>query len=264
MRLLTGESIKKFLNTEGFGKTIYSFEEVGSTNEVASELARNGAPEGTVVIADTQTKGKGRLDRKWVSPPKDNLYISIVFRPQIISKDAPILTLVISIALAEKIRAEGTDALIKWPNDILIDSKKVAGVLTEMEPRGDGVDYVIVGIGVNLNISPEDIKKEMGEIAEIATSLREATGKEVDRAKFTADLIREVEDWYKKFLGKGKSLIINEWMKRWGAANSRVRASFDGKTIEGIATGIDQNGYLIIKKDDGEIERIIAGDVVII
>ena len=145
MKTLTSESIKKMLKTETIGKIIYSFEEVGSTNEVASELARNGAPEGTIIIADSQSKGKGRLQRRWISPPGVNLYMSVIFRPAITAKDAPLLTLVASIALAETIKDKEPDTLIKWPNDILVKGKKVAGVLTGMEPIGNKVDFVIVG-----------------------------------------------------------------------------------------------------------------------
>jgi BirA family biotin operon repressor/biotin-[acetyl-CoA-carboxylase] ligase len=264
MSTLTSESIKRLLKTETLGKVIYLFEEIGSTNEVAFELARNGAPEGTVVIADSQTQGRGRLQRRWISPPGVNLYISVIFRPSIAAKNAPFLTLVASIALAETIKNEGANTLIKWPNDILINWKKVAGVLTAMQPRGDEVDFVVVGVGVNLNMTRETMKKEMGEVAEIATSLREELGHEIERARFTADLINEIEMWYQRFLKNGKSPIIKEWMRRWGAINRRVQVKFNETVVEGTASGIDENGYLLIKKDDGTTERIISGDVILL
>lgn len=264
MSTLTGESIKKLLKTEMLGKVLYLFEEIGSTNEVAFELARNGATEGTTVIADSQTQGKGRLQRRWISPPGVNLYISVIFRPSIAAKNAPFLTLVASIALAETIKNEGANTLIKWPNDVLINGKKAAGVLTAMQPRGDEVDFIVVGIGVNLNMTRETMKKEMGEVAEIATSLREELGHEIERAKFTADLINELEMWYQRFLQNGKSPIIKEWMRRWGAINRRVRVKFNETVVEGTASGIDENGYLLIKKDDGTTERIISGDVILL
>jgi BirA family biotin operon repressor/biotin-[acetyl-CoA-carboxylase] ligase len=264
MSTLTSESIKRLLKTETLGKVLYLFEEIGSTNEVAFELARNGAPEGTVVIADSQTQGRGRLQRRWISPPRVNLYISVIFRPSIAAKNAPFLTLVASIALAETIKNEGANTLIKWPNDILINWKKVAGVLTAMQPRGDEVDFVVVGVGVNLNMTRETMKKEMGEVAEIATSLREELGHEIERARFTADLINEIEMWYQRFLKNGKSPIIKEWMRRWGAINRRVQVKFNETVVEGTASGIDENGYLLIKKDDGTTERIISGDVILL
>ncbi len=176
----------------------------------------------------------------------------------------PFLTLVASIALAETIKNEGANTLIKWPNDILINWKKVAGVLTAMQPRGDEVDFVVVGVGVNLNMTRETMKKEMGEVAEIATSLREELGHEIERARFTADLINEIEIWYQRFLKNGKSPIIKEWMRRWGAINRRVQVKFNETVVEGTASGIDENGYLLIKKDDGTTERIISGDVILL
>lgn len=261
---IRSESLFKQLKSEKFGKSIYSFEEVGSTNEVAHELAINGAPEGTVVISDSQTRGKGRLERKWISPSGKNIYISIIFRPAIEARDAPFLTLVSSIALAEAIRNEGTDAFIKWPNDVLIDDRKVAGVLTEMTEKGGSVDFVIVGLGVNINMTDQDMDEEMGEVAEIATSLRMATGREINRVNMIVNLIEEIEHWYNKYLEKGKPPIVKEWMGRWGAINRRVLAKFNGEEIVGVAIGINENGYLMIKKDDGNVERIITGDVILV
>jgi BirA family transcriptional regulator, biotin operon repressor / biotin---[acetyl-CoA-carboxylase] ligase len=264
MTALTSESIRKLLKTETLGKITYFFEEVGSTNEVAFEIARNGAPEGTIVIADSQTKGKGRLQRKWISPPGVNLYMSVVFRPSIAAENAPFLTLVVSIALSETIKGKGADTLIKWPNDVLINGKKVAGVLTAMQPQGDKVDFVIVGVGANLNMTREMMKREMGEVAEISTSLREVVGREIERAKFTADLINELEAWYQRFLKYGKSQIVKEWIKRWGEINHRVQIKFNEMVVEGIISGIDENGYLLVKRDDGATERIISGDVILL
>ncbi|HEY7535484.1 MAG TPA: biotin--[acetyl-CoA-carboxylase] ligase [Thermodesulfobacteriota bacterium] len=264
METITSELIKKILKTKTFGKTIYSFEEIGSTNEVAYELARNGALEGTIIIADSQTKGRGRLKRRWISPPGVNLYMSVIFRPSIATKDAPFLTLVTAIAIADTIKNNEPDTFIKWPNDVLIKGKKVAGVLTDMQPVQDKVDFIVVGIGVNINMTKEMMEKEMKEISDMTTSLREALGHEIDRTEFAADLIVELEIWYQKFLKEGSSRIIKEWTRRWGAINRRVLVKFDGKEVEGIASGIDENGFLVVQKNDGTIEKIIAGDVIIL
>ncbi|MBI2486979.1 MAG: biotin--[acetyl-CoA-carboxylase] ligase [Deltaproteobacteria bacterium] len=264
MKTFTSESIKKLLKKETMEKTIYLFEEVGSTNDVAFELARNGVSDGTIVIADSQTKGRGRLQRKWISPSGLNLYISVIFRPTIQIKDTPLFTLITSIALAETIKNNGAEPSIRWPNDILIDRKKAAGVLTEMQPRGERVDFVVVGIGVNLNMTREIMEREMEEIAETATSIREATGYEIDRSKFTAELINELQIWYQKFQKEGRNRIIQEWTERWGAINRRVQVKFDENAVEGIASGIDENGYLVLKKDDGTYETIVAGDVILL
>jgi BirA family biotin operon repressor/biotin-[acetyl-CoA-carboxylase] ligase len=265
MKSLTGDSIKRLLKTETLGKIIYVFEEVGSTNEIALELGRNGSPEGTMVIANSQTKGKGRLQRSWISPGESNLYMSVIFRPRIAAKEASIFTLVCSIAVAEAIILEGpANTLIKWPNDVLINEKKVSGILTETELKEDRVDFVVVGIGVNLNMTREMMKQQMREVAEIATSLREATGREIERAQFIANLTYKLEIWYQKFLREGKSTIIKEWMERWGAINRRVRVRFDEMTIEGVASGIDENGYLILQREDGTTEKIVSGEVILL
>ncbi len=254
------------LKTETIGKVIHYFDETVSTNTVLSRLAENGASEGTAVIADKQTGGKGRLGRKWISPPGMNLYISVLFRPAIPAWESPIFTFLASIALAETIKKTGIrNTVIKWPNDVQIDGKKAAGVLTEMEPKGERVDYIVVGIGVNINMTRGQIKQEMGETAKFATSLKESLGEDVDRAKFTGDLLVELESWYQTFNRRGKSSIIKEWTERWGGYNKRVRVSTEGgDTIEGIATGIDGEGHLLLKQDDENVIKITTGDVSII
>jgi BirA family biotin operon repressor/biotin-[acetyl-CoA-carboxylase] ligase len=256
--------INKHLRTKTFGRVIRFYREVESTNDVAFDLAKEGATEGTVIIADTQTKGRGRLQRKWISPPGFNLYMSIIFRPSISSKDASILTLVSSVALFEAVNSYGIKCQIKWPNDLLINRRKVAGVLTEMELGGERVEFVLVGLGINLNMTRVVMNNLMGEVSEIATSVREELGHEVDRSEFAANLINLLEKWYEELNSKGKATIIDEWKKRWGDLNKRVRVRIDRNLIEGIACDLDQNGFLVIRRDNGKVERIIAGDVTVI
>lgn len=256
--------INKHLRTKTFGRVIRFYREVESTNDVAFDLAKEGATEGTVIIADTQTKGRGRLQRKWISPPGFNLYMSIIFRPSISSKDASIMTLVSSVALFEAVNSYGIECQIKWPNDLLINRRKVAGVLTEMELGGGRVEFVLVGLGINLNMTRAVMNNLMGEVSEIATSVREELGHEVDRSDFAANLINLLEKWYEELNSKGKSTIIDEWKKRWGDLNKRVRVRIDRNLIEGIAYDLDQNGFLLIRRDNGKVERIIAGDVTVI
>lgn len=266
---MTSPMIRKLnglLKTETIGKVIHYFDETGSTNTILARLAENGASEGTTVIADKQTAGKGRLGRKWISPAGMNLYMSVLFRPSIPAWESPLLTFLASIALVETIKKTGiTNTEIKWPNDVLIGGKKAAGVLTEMEPRGDRVDYIVVGIGVNINMTRSEIKREMGDIAKFATSLKESLGEDVDRAKFTGDLLLELESWYQTFNRRGKSFIMKEWTERWGGHNKHVRVSTeDGSVVEGTATGIDGEGHLLLKKEDGSMVKIITGDVTVI
>lgn len=256
--------INKHLKTKAFGRVIIFYREVESTNDVAFDLAKKDAAEGTVVIADAQTKGRGRLQRKWISPPGFNLYLSIIFRPSISSKDAGVLTLVSAIAIFEVLNSLGIKCHIKWPNDLLINRRKVAGVLTEMEPVGERVQFVLGGLGINLNMTRMMMNDLMGEVSEIATSVMEELGREVDRSEFAANVINLLETWYDVFKSKGKSTIINEWKKRWGDLNKRVRVRINRNVIEGIAYDLDENGFLLMRKDNGEIERVIVGDLTVI
>lgn len=259
-------NLNGLLRTESLGKVIHYQDEMESTNTTLLELGEKGASEGTVIIADRQTGGRGRLDRKWMSPSGSNLYISVLFRPEIVASDAPLFTLIASIALNKVIEKSGVlGAKIKWPNDIQIDGKKVAGVLTEMRPRREMADFIVVGIGVNINMTREFMNEELGEVAYIATSIKEHIGKDLNRSKFAADLLLELEELYKIFKNQGRAIILREWTTMWGDLNKRVRVIIDEQdSYEGTATGIDEKGYLIVKNDYNEIKKVIAGDVIIL
>jgi BirA family biotin operon repressor/biotin-[acetyl-CoA-carboxylase] ligase len=257
--------LSSLLKTDYLGKVIHYQDELESTNTTLMELGDKGASEGTVVIADRQTAGRGRLGRSWISPPGSNLYISILFRPEIATTEASLFTLIASIALKELMLKIGIEeGAIKWPNDIQVNGKKVAGVLTEMRPRREVVDFIVVGIGVNINLSREDMNNLMGNVAHIATSMKENLGKDLDRSKFAADLLLVLEKWHKIYREKGKSQILREWTERWSDFNKRVSVEYDGEYYEGTAIGIDGHGYLLVQTDDGEINQVIAGDVIIL
>jgi len=266
MRSSVIRKINGLLKTENLGKVIHYFDEIESTNTALFELALKGASEGTTVIADAQTRGKGRLGRTWVSPGGHNLYLSVLLRPGVGASESTILTLVASIALYECLKKTGIqDGTIKWPNDILIGKKKIAGVLTEMNPIGDRADFVVVGIGVNVNMSRAFINREMNDFSRHVTSVSENLGREVDRAKLAADLLYELEQWYRIMKIRGKSAILKEWTKRWGGLNEKVRVSIEAQeAFHGIAQGIDDNGYLLVKRENGEITKVISGDISVI
>ncbi len=254
------------LRAKSIGKVIHYQDELESTNTTLLELGEKGASEGTVVIADRQTGGRGRLERSWISPAGTNLYISILFKPEIVATDAPLFTLIASVALVEVIQRLGIEnANIKWPNDIVIQGKKVAGVLTEMRPRREMVDFIVVGIGVNINMTRDEINLEMGNVGRIATSIKENLGNDVERAKFAADLLLHLENWYQIFISKGRSAILTEWTNRWGDLNKRVSVTInENEQFEGSAVGVDEKGYLLVETDNGETKKVIAGDVQVI
>jgi len=261
MSKLSSHSIDHHLHTTEFGRTIYCFDEVGSTNDVAAELARNGAPHGTVVTAECQTKGRGRLERRWFSPPGENLYMSFVLRPEISPVRLPFITFVCSIALYEALCDLGVEASIKWPNDLMVGEKKAAGILAEMEMDGDEVSAVILGVGVNINMTRKELDELLGEISTSSTSVSESIGRRVDRALFTASLIDNLEKWYLRFISKGPEYIGREWTKRSMMVGRRVRVSTPEDSFEGVVQGIDGDGHLMVERADGATERIIAGDV---
>jgi len=244
-----------------FGAVIEYFAVTDSTNMVAHQLAQTGAAEGTVVIADTQTHGRGRLGRAWVSPPSCNLYLSVVLRPSVSTAIAPQLTLVAGVAVAETIREWVPRAALKWPNDTVIDGRKVAGILTEMDADADRVRFVILGIGVNLNSAPEDFP---AELQDKATSLRVVTGGSIDRAAFTGRLLAQLEDRYQRFLHDGFAGLRPFWEACSCLTGQQVAIDEGGQRRTGVVIGIADDGALVLRTPQGAEKRILVGDVTVI
>lgn len=254
---LLASSIAHLLQSRRFGKKILSLQEAVSTNSVAFRMAEEGADEGSVVIAEFQTGGKGRLGRKWASPPGVNLYCSIILRPPIQPVAAPQLTFLSVVAVARAIeKLTALQARIKWPNDILIDGKKVAGLLNEMSAETDKVNFVILGIGVNLNMTPAQFPEELRHPA---TSLFIESGEMVDRTAFTVVMLQELDSLYTTFLSQGYAPARREWLERSRLEGVLVTVTDNNSVRRGRVTGIDEYGALLL--DSGE--QILAGDVAI-
>jgi len=252
---LTAIELKWQLKTEVIGRNIYSYKEIGSTNDAASSLAVSGEKEGSVVIAEYQTKGRGRLGRKWVSPKAKGAYFSVILRPDILPREVSVITLVSSLIVAKTIR-ETVDlpAFIKWPNDILINNQKVCGILTELNAEIDKVNFVIVGMGVNINT-----KKEL--LPETGTSLSAEKGEEISRLEFVKALLRNLDKYYKIF-NKGRiEAIIKEYKKLSAVLDRQVQINYHNRFISGHAADVDKEGALILRMDSGFCERVLAGDV---
>ncbi len=258
--LYNGYEIAGGLDTEIIGKDVHFYPLAGSTNNIAYKLAKEGAPEGTVVMADGQTNGRGRLNRRWESPPGVNIYTSIILRPSIPPMDAPKLTMLSSVAVLEVLRTFLPNSLfLKWPNDVLVGHKKISGILAEMDAEADRVRFVILGIGINVNIEKEAFPSELRPLA---TSLIEETGCRASRATLLKDLYFSLERWYKLFLESGFEPVRERW-ERYGLLDGKeVAVRQFGTTIEGIAVGIDSDGALFVRRSTGEVTRIVAGDVV--
>ena len=257
--LLTPSEVKPLLRTKWMGKTIHYFQTLDSTNSKAYQLALNGAEEGEVVVSESQEKGRGRLGRQWFSPPYLNLYLSVILRPKISPHQASLNTLMAAVATADAIKKfSGLRPLIKWPNDILLRDRKVAGLLNEIHSETDRIHFVILGIGVNLNMDEKMFSKE---IRTVATSLKIEMGQTVSRKAFLQFFLQELEKWYSIFLEKGSAIILKAWRDRAHIKGRQVKVTSFGKTVAGIAIDVDSDGALILETEDGKRKRVVAGDI---
>ncbi len=252
---LTQAAIKAGLKTTVIGKDIQHFKETESTNTIAREIART-VDEGAVVIAESQTSGRGRLGRKWISP-EGGIWLSIILKPRIQPIYAPRITLLAGVSAAKTIRSYGLQARIKWPNDVLIDGKKVCGILTEIEAEIDLIDYCVVGIGIDANV---DIELFPEEIRESSTSLKKELGYEINRVEFVQKLLLEFEALYLKFQKDGFSSILEEWRNMSATMGEWVKITTQSRTIYGEAIGVDSEGALILETGEGKLEKIVAGN----
>ena len=258
--LLRKSDISAGLKTKLIGKRIHLFPEIASTNTLAMEMASAGASEGTVVIAERQTEGKGRLGRKWISP-KGNLYLSVILRPRIPMHRAPLITLMGAVAVAAAIRTTcELTAGIKWPNDILISGRKVSGLLTEMSAEQDRIRHLVLGIGVDVNM---DLGQFPTDIQSLTTTLAKESGTAINRTALLQQVLRDLEHWYRKFLANDAE-ILEEWTKMNVTVGNRVAVGGASEILEGLAQGIDHEGRLLLRLDNGTIRTVAAGDVTIL
>lgn len=258
--IIRESDIRPGLKTRVVGRDIHLLPEVASTNTLAMEMAGRGAPEGTVVIAETQSGGKGRLGRTWISP-KGNLYLSVIFRPDIPMYKAPLITLMGAVATALAVRnACGVQAAIKWPNDILVSGRKVSGLLTEMSAEQDRIRHIVLGIGVDVNMELGELPTE---VRPLTTTLAAEAGKKIDRPALLRRLLQELDRWYQAFLANEQD-VLSEWKQLNATLGNRVMVSGAGPVREGIAQEIDNEGRLVIRLDDKTLCTVAAGDVTIL
>jgi BirA family biotin operon repressor/biotin-[acetyl-CoA-carboxylase] ligase len=249
-------SIRSRLNTGFVGHRLHYYRQLPTTMETARELANKGAAEGTVVIAGTQTAGKGRIGRSWLSP-QGSLAMSIVLRPAM--KNLPQLVMIASLAVVRAIKqVTGLEAHIKWPNDIMLNGKKVCGILIENEVKGGNVNFAVIGIGINVNFNPMNLP----EIADIATSLFHELGTELSYAELSAKLLSELEQLYLD--AQAGVPIHTEWQENMETLGRYVKVD-TGKTMEqGKAEAVTEKGNLILRRADDSLAEIVAGDVTVI
>jgi BirA family transcriptional regulator, biotin operon repressor / biotin---[acetyl-CoA-carboxylase] ligase len=252
--------VRALLSAKRLGATLHYFQEIGSTNIQARELAERGAAEGEIVLAEAQTQGRGRLGRRWESPPFSNLYLSIILRPHLPARDAPQITLTAAVALVETVAFFlPCPPSIKWPNDILFEGKKLAGILTEAACDADRVEYVILGIGLNLNYRVDAMPEELRRRA---TSLADLTGKNVSRESVLVRLIQDLDRCYGELEATGFEAMRPRWEAHFGLRGRRVLVELGGQTLIGRAQGIDREGALIVEDEHGQRRSVVAGDVI--
>ncbi|HZR16701.1 MAG TPA: biotin--[acetyl-CoA-carboxylase] ligase [Verrucomicrobiae bacterium] len=243
------------------GRDIRVFEQTTSTNDVIEKLARDGAGEGAVVFAESQTQGRGRLGRAWISPAHKGLWFSVLLRPNLTPQAATQLTVASATALRAAIESRtGLKVEIKWPNDILIAGKKVAGILTELSAELDRIKYVLVGIGVDVNLTVEDFSPELRAQA---TSLRIELGKPVVRIELAAAILTELDRQYGRVLDGEFSSVADEWESHCSTLGQRLVIQLGQRRLCGRAESLGEDGALLLRTDHGHLERIVGGDVTV-
>ena len=241
-------------------RQLFLFEEVESTNATLSRLARSGMPEGTVVLAEAQTGGRGRRGQPWFSPPSVNLYVSILLRERLTLDEVPVFSFVAGLALADAVQAAGVSPTIKWPNDVLIDGRKMGGARIECSTRETEVEHVIIGVGANLNVGLDDLAIALGPRAE-ATSLRAATGREIDRNAFAADYLNALDKWVRCYREDGPSRILQAWQGRDILTGRQVEVHGGGGTFVGRVVGVDRHGRLLVRDAVGESRTVTTEEI---
>jgi BirA family biotin operon repressor/biotin-[acetyl-CoA-carboxylase] ligase len=257
---LSAEDLSRDLGTRVIGRRMLVYPEVASTNAIASELGEQGEPEGTVVIAEAQTAGRGRAGRRWASAPHVGLYTSILLRPRGAPGEVALLSQLAAVSLAEAVAEvdPGLSARIKWPNDLLVGEKKAAGILVETKTEGERVLYAVVGIGVNVNHGVGDFPEELRGSA---TSLNLASGRPVSRRRVAQVLYRRLDEWYFRFVGGERPLILDRVHALSGTVGRRVRVESGKETFEAFAERINADGSLRVRLRGGEVRDLGSADV---
>jgi len=237
---------------------VHHRQEVDSTNEEARRLARAGAGHFEAVVADVQTAGRGRRGRSWIGLSGQNLFLSVILRPDMPAARAPRLVAVCAVAVAEALRSFGADARIKWPNDVVVHGRKLAGILTELSAMGSRIAFVVLGVGLNVNLAPSQLPEELRDNA---TSLLRERGREVEREALVAELLESLEAHFSRHEREGFEKIRERYRELSATIGRRVRLVEAERQVEGVAVDVDETGALLFRHDGGVIERVLTGDV---
>jgi BirA family biotin operon repressor/biotin-[acetyl-CoA-carboxylase] ligase len=258
---LSIDVIRRHLTTEVVGFQLHLCGEVSSTNTVLRRLADRGAREGTVVLAEEQTEGRGRVGVRWLSPAGSNAYVSVLFRPAVPLAAVPVFSFIAALALTDAIWSEGIAAGITWPNDIAVNGRKVAGCLGSYVQGRDGSASVILGAGVNVNIDRVALEAGLGPAAAHATSLREAAGHPVDRNRLVAAYLNALEQWWRAYRTAGTSGILKARRTRDVLAGRRVVIRSDGRSFRARVVGVNDDGRLVVEDSAGLRREVLNGEI---
>lgn len=258
--LLTLNELEPFLDTDFIGRNVVYLDSIDSTNVYAKRRAEEPFKEGTVVIAEEQSEGRGRLGRHWVSPRGKGIWMSIMLKPDIRPADAPKLTIVAAYAVANALlNCCSLEARIKWPNDIIAGGKKLCGILTEMSAEADEIKYVVIGIGINANLGIEDFGPE---VSSIATSISIESGRDISRKALVASVLQEFEKVYKDFAEAGSiKFLLDEYKNKSAVLGKEIRVISRKEEIIGLAVDISEEGHLVVRSGDGSVREVMSGEV---
>lgn len=257
--IILPEEIGIYLDTRIIGRKAYVYDSLDSTNEMAKKMASQGIEEGTVIVAERQLSGKGRMGRLWVSEPGTGIWFSVVFRPEIKPQYAARLTFVIAVAVCKALRrSTGLPIMIKWPNDLLLEKKKICGILTELSAEIDQINYIVAGIGININHDKEEFPPE---IRATAGSLFSISGQKYRRAELLVEIMKDLEEQYLMLLDDEFPRILDSWRCMSCTLGDEVYVSSREEQFFGIALDVNEEGHLLVKTEDGQIKQVMAGDV---
>lgn len=258
--------IKKNLKGLFIGKNLFYEDKVNSTNILARDLSKKGAKNGTVIISDCQENGKGRNGKIWFSPCGNNIYMSIIIKPKFSPEVAQGMTIIAAVAVSDVIAdlPFSLEPKIKWPNDILINSKKVSGILTEMSTQNNIIEHIIVGIGLNVNLKREQISPELKEIASsLLIESEHESPQFIDRNRLIASILNKFDKYYEMFLSTGLSSVLQYYQRYFGMIGKEIEINLRGNMTKGQVVGIDSRGALLLKTGENELEKVVSGEIFI-
>jgi len=253
------QEIMACLQTKWLGHAICYEDLVDSSNNVGKKLANEGCPDGLIVVAEEQGAGKGRLSRGWISPHAKGIWFSVILKPSFLPEEASKCTLMAAVAVVKAVnKIKGVNAAIKWPNDILLNGKKLVGILTEMNAEFGHINHIVIGIGINTNATPEDYPEE---VKALAVSVADAAEEPFTRVGLLCDILKNMEELYEQACQQGFTPVFEEWRKYSCTLGQEVKVIAPDMTYFGTALDIDEQGLLIVRKIDGSLEKVVAGDV---